>query len=123
MECLLDPRWYFPYSSESYQAPLYAKWFQTGGKSGEEPPPVIKGLMETFTKIAQTVSEEKRKELFKQIIAANEENLWVIGVVYPPPDYYVVSVNMHNVPTRDFEGWKYPNPGPIHPEQFFLTKK
>lgn len=123
MECLLDPRWYFPYSSESYQAPLYAKWFQTGGKSGEEPPQLIKGLMETYTQIVQTVSEEKRKELFKQIIKANEENLWVIGLVYPPPDYYVVSVDMHNVPARDFEGWKYPNPGPIHPEQFFLTKK
>ena len=121
IECLLDPRWYFPYSSESLNAPLYAQWFQTSGKKGEEPPPDIKGLMETYNQILSTVSDEKKKELFGKIIAANEENLWVIGLVYSPPDYYVVAKNMINVPKKDFESWTYPNPGPIHPEQFSFT--
>lgn len=121
IECLLDPRWYFPYSSESLNAPLYAQWFQSGGKKGEEPPPVIKEMMETYSQILSTVSEEKKKELFSKIIAANEENLWVVGLVHDPPDYYVVAKNMFNVPKKDFQSWIYPNPGPIHPEQFSFT--
>lgn len=123
MECLLAPRWYFPYSSESLNAPLYGQWFQSGGKKGAEPPSLIKEQMETYNKIVFTVSEEKKKELFGKIISANKENLWVIGLVHDPPDYYVVAKNLHNVAKKDFQSWTYPNPGPIHPEQFYMTGK
>lgn len=119
IECLLDPRWYFPYSTESLNAPLYGAWFQSGGQKGEEPPAEIKNMMETYKQILRTVSEEKKKELFKSILAANEKNLWVIGLVHDPPDFYVVAKNMLNVPKKDFQSWMYPNPGPAHPEQFF----
>lgn len=122
MEVLLEPRWYFPYSSESLNAPLYAQWFQSEGKKGEEPPPVIKEVMETYSQILATVSDEKKKELFGKIMKANEENLWVIGLVHDPPDFYVVSKDMYNVPKKDFQSWIYPNPGPIHPEQFSFMK-
>jgi peptide/nickel transport system substrate-binding protein len=121
MECLLEPRWYFPYSSETLNAPLYAQWFQSDGKKGEEPPPAIKQMMDTYSQILVTVSEEKQKELFAKIIKSNEENLWVVGLVHDPPDYYVVSKNMFNVPKKDYQSWIYPNPGPIHPEQFSFT--
>ena len=46
-----------------------------------------------------------------------------IGLVHDPPDFYVVAPNMYNVPKRDFQSWTYPNPGPVHPEQFFFGKK
>jgi peptide/nickel transport system substrate-binding protein len=123
MECLLEPRWYFPYSTESLHAPLYGKWYQSGGKQGEEPPQPIKDLMKTYDGILSAVSEDKQKELFAKIISANEENLWVIGLVHDPPDYYVVAPNMFNVPKKDFQSWIYPNPGPVHPEQFFMIPK
>lgn len=122
IECLLDPRWYFPFSSESLNAPLYAKWFQSDGRKGEEPPQVIKEMMETYDQIVATVSDEKKRDLFNKIISANEENLWVIGLVHDPPDYYVVAENMFNVVKKDFQSWIYPNPGPIHPEQFSFSK-
>ena len=92
--CLLEPRWYFPYSSESLNAPLYGRWYQSGGKNGEEPPQTIKEMMETYNQILRTTSEEKKKELFGKIISANEKNLWVIGLVHDAPDYYVVAKNM-----------------------------
>jgi peptide/nickel transport system substrate-binding protein len=123
MECLLEPRWYFPYSNESLNAPLYGQWYHSRGKKGEDPPQTIKDLMETYNQIFSTVSEEERKELFGRIIAANEKNLWVIGLVHEPPDYYVVAKNMYNVPKKDFQSWIYPNPGPIHPEQFSYMKE
>ncbi|MEW6349890.1 MAG: ABC transporter substrate-binding protein [Thermodesulfobacteriota bacterium] len=123
LECLLEPRWYFPYNTESLNAPLYGQWFQSGAQSGLEPPPVIKEMMETYRQVVATVSPEKQKELFAKIIRANEENLWVIGLVYGPEDFYVVAKHFHNVPAKDFDSWIYPNPGPIRPEQFFVTKR
>jgi peptide/nickel transport system substrate-binding protein len=120
MECLLDPRWYFPYSTESLHAPLFGLWYQSGGTKGTEPPEEIKTLCKIYDQILTSVSDEKKKELFGKIIEANEKNLWVIGLVYDPPDYYVVSKKMHNVAERDFQSWMYPNPGPIYPEQFFF---
>jgi peptide/nickel transport system substrate-binding protein len=121
LECLLEPRWYFPYSNESLNATQYGLWFQSSGKHGEEPTPDIKELMETYEQILTAVSEDKKKELFKKILDANEKNLWVIGLVHDPDDYYVVAKNMHNVPKKDYQSWIYPNPGPIHPEQFFFS--
>ncbi len=123
MECLLDPRWYFPYSTESLNAPLYGQWCQSEGKKGEEPPEDIKQLIEIYHKILRTVSPDEKKKLFSEIIAANEKNLWVIGLVHDPPDYYVVAPNMFNIPKKDFQSWIYPNPGPIHPEQFSFEPK
>lgn len=122
MECLLDPRWYFPYSTESLNATLYGRWFQSRGKQGKEPPAEIKELMDTYQEILTAVSEDEKKTLFKKILDANERNLWVVGLVHEPPDYYVLAKNMYNVPKKDFQSWIYPNPGPIHPEQFFLQK-
>ncbi len=74
--------------------------------------------MATYDIILNTVSDTEKKALFRKIIAANEKNLWVIGMVHDPPDFYVVSPKMYNVPKKDFQSWMYPNPGPIHPEQF-----
>ena len=123
MECLLEPRWYFPYSSESLNAPYYGKWYQSGGKSGDKPPEIIKSLMDSYNSILKTVSKKEQEALFAKIIKADQENLWVIGLVHEPPDYYVVAKNLHNVPKQDFQSWIYPNPGPLHPEQFFFSKK
>lgn len=123
LECLLEPRWYFPYSMESLHAPLYAQWYQSRGKSGEEPPAEIKAMMENFDRIVRTVDDQEKIVIFNKILAANQENLYVIGLVYQPPDYYVVAPNMKNIPPGDFQSWIYPNPGPIHPEQFFFDRK
>ncbi len=122
IECLLEPRWYFPFSAESLQAPLWAAWYQSGGESGEEPPAEIKEIMETYNRILTTMDDQERKNLFQKIIDANEKNLYVIGLVHDPPDFYVVAPHMFNLPKKDFQSWIYPNPGPIHPEQFFYDQ-
>ena len=80
-------------------------------------------FLDTYNKILRTVSPDEKKKLFSEIIAANEKNLWVIGLVHDPPDYYVVAKNMFNLPKKDFQSWIYPNPGPIYPEQFSFEPK
>ncbi len=109
----------FPLHGLRALTPLCGRWYQTGGKGGQELPAEIRELMEIYDRLLTCVSQEKTKELFGKIIAANERNLWVIGLVHEPPDYYVATTNFHNLPKKDFQSWIYPNPGPVHPEQFF----
>jgi peptide/nickel transport system substrate-binding protein len=101
---------------------LFSQWYQCDGKKGEEPPQEIKDMMSAYDKIIHTVSDAEKKALFNKILAENEKNLWVIGLVHDPPDFYVVSPKMINVPKKDFQSWTYPNPGPIYPEQFSYDK-
>ena len=122
LHCLLDPRWYFPYNWESYHAPRYGEWFQGNVATGEEPPDTIKDMMNTYTRILETSSRDEQQKLFDRLLDANEHNLWVIGLVHGPPEYYVVATDFHNVPSHDYSSWMYPNPGPTHPEQFYMTR-
>lgn len=123
LHSLLDPRWYFPYSWESLHAPLFGEWYRSWGRKGVQPPEDLRELMEIYNHIQSAATESERVERFTRILKANEKNLWVLGLVKSPPDYYVVHNRFHNVPERDYQGWIYPNPGPIHPEQFFIQEK
>ncbi|MBP8638202.1 MAG: ABC transporter substrate-binding protein [Dictyoglomi bacterium] len=119
MEVLLEPRWYFPFSSESNQAPLWQLWYNSGGKSGEEPPADVKKQMQLYDEITRTTSFAKQKLLMKQILDIDANNLYVIGICTNPPGYGIVRNNFRNVPEEDFDAWLYPNPSPTNPFQYF----
>lgn len=121
-EVLLEPRWYFPFSNESIQGTLYAMWYQTDGKSGEEPKGDLRRCMEIYKEILITPDEEEQVKLFQKINELNAKNLWVIGLVKSFPGFYLVKNNFRNVSEKDFSSWMYPNPGPICPEQFFIRQ-
>ena len=68
IECLLEPRWYFPYSGESLNAPLcQADGSRLEARKEKSPPWLIKEMMDTYSQILHTTSEEKRKELFQKL--------------------------------------------------------
>jgi len=77
--------------------PLWGLWYQTGGEQGEEPPPHIKELQDTWSEILRTVDEERQIELYHKILQANAENVWGIGVVGPVPKPIIKKKWLHNV--------------------------
>ncbi|MGQ9630497.1 MAG: hypothetical protein ACUVXI_09315 [bacterium] len=115
-------RTYSPVDSGHLGGQLYSLWYQSGGKSGEEPPPDIKRTIELYEQIQMTVNEDERKRLMREVLELNAENIWTIGITSPAPLPWVVKNNFRNVPDHDFATWPYPNPGPIHPEQMFFKK-
>lgn len=111
------------YSSGNWWAPLYAKWYESGGKQGKEPPAKIKKLMDIYDQIQVTVDQDKRIELWQEIFDTHSENQWMIGCVGLQPSIVVKKHYVHNVPEKALADWSYGAYfGPSEFYQFFIEK-
>lgn len=78
-------------------APLYGRWYTSGGKAGEEPRGDLKKIYELWDRVKKALDEEERERLFKEIINLHKKNLWMIGTVGELPQPVVVKNNFRNV--------------------------
>jgi peptide/nickel transport system substrate-binding protein len=114
----------FPVDGTSSIGPLYGKWFASGGTQGNEPPPRMRELMETFRKALGTAGEEHirtAKEVWK--IALDE--VWAIGTVGQSPlitGVRVVKTSMGNSPERLSNGAAAHSPGNNLPQTYFWKR-
>jgi len=103
-------------------APLYARWYTSGGKSGEEPKGDIKRIYELWDKVKVTPDEKQRERLFKEIIDIHKRNIWMIGWVGELPQPVIVKNNFRNVPDGIIWDDTVRSPKNARPEQFFFKK-
>ncbi len=99
-------------------APLYAQWYNTGGKGGEEPKGDIRKIYELWDKVTITPDETQRNRLFKEIINLHKRNIWMIGIVGELPQPVVVKNNCRNVPDGIIWDDTLRSPKNARPEQF-----
>jgi ABC-type transport system substrate-binding protein len=123
LEVILEPRWYFPFSLESVFATSWARWFETGGKQGDEPIEPAKQQMDLYRQLLGTADEKKQSDLMKQILQLAADQFWAIGLSVPVKGYGIVRNDFHNLPKQQLGAWLYPDPGPLNPAQFFTTRK
>lgn len=114
------PKYVFPSDTTYNPGPLYGLWYQSGGKSGEEPKGDIKKAMELFDKFIVTTDKLQRLRLGKQLIRLSAENVWSIGTVGLIPNPVVVKNNFRNVPEVLFSEHLLLTPRNAFPEQFFI---
>lgn len=81
--------------------PLWGDWFNTDGRTGEEPPEQIKELRGLWEEMVFEVDEDRRIELGQQINAMQAENLWVIGTIGNAPHPIIVNKRLRNVSDED----------------------
>jgi len=121
---LLDPRHYLPIDPlNSTFAPLWALWYQSGGKSGEEPPAYVKRQYELWNQIRTTLNSKKQVELMRELLKITADYLPAIGICSNPGFFWVVKNNLINIPDKPINSWVYPHPGPTNPCQYFFEKK
>jgi peptide/nickel transport system substrate-binding protein len=104
--------------------PLYAKWFQSAGAQGKEPPARMKELMEKF-KRAYGVPEKERIELGKEVWKIAAEEVFIIGVIGMGPasmGVRVVKTGMGNIPSRQYNSPDGKTPTISRPVTFFWKK-
>lgn len=120
-----DMRWFMPlsYGWEMTYGVEWARWYNTKGKAGEEPPEKVKQLYEWRERVMTTMDEEERIELGKKILASEAENVWVIGTVAEVPVPIIVRDNLRNIPGEGLYTWDVLYTMPQHPEQFFLKQR
>lgn len=124
---LLDPRYYFPFNTNSFYAQAWATWYFNRSGAGatvqpEEPPEKVKKQMELYDQITLTADLERQTELMRQILEIAAEQFYVIGIATEPEGYGIVKNNLHNVPETMPWSYIYPHPGPTHPEQYFISR-
>jgi peptide/nickel transport system substrate-binding protein len=117
------PTHVFPYTVDSLSAsgPLYAKWFNSAGTQGKEPPPRLRELMEKWRK-AFGVPEEERIKLGKEVWQIAAEEVYAIGVIgmgAASMGVRVAKTNMGNVPSRQYNSPDAKTPSISRPVTFF----
>jgi len=123
IEALLDPRWYFPYSSESNFAIPWGIWFNNPASPlAEEPPADVQRQMTLYRDLLSSPTPEDQWSMMSEILAIARDNFYAIGIARQAPGYGVVSNHLHNVPSSLMWGWTFQDPGSINPEQFFKTR-
>jgi peptide/nickel transport system substrate-binding protein len=95
--------------------PEYARWYLSGGKSGEEPTGDIKRIYQLWDRAISSTSEKERASAIKGIIDIHKRNIYLIGTVGDYPLLCIVKNNLRNVP-EGVDQW----PCLGFPEQFFF---
>ncbi len=121
LDVVLEPRWYFPYSSESQFAVLWAHYYNNDPRAGDEvPPEAALKQQKLYDELKASGDSAKQDDLMKQILQIAQEQFWTMGIVLPTNGYGIVKNNFHNVMKTMPGSWLYPNPGPSNPEQYFV---
>ncbi|MDT8388921.1 MAG: ABC transporter substrate-binding protein [Lentisphaeria bacterium] len=126
---LLDPRYYFPFSSESNFAVKNALWYSSGGiyketSMGEKPPvdsPLYRGML-LYERLKREPTAEARREIFAEILAIAEEQVYVLNIHTPTPAIRIVKNGVLNVPTKATQSWTFQTPLNMGPETWCYEK-
>jgi peptide/nickel transport system substrate-binding protein len=114
----------FPYAMGNLSAhgPLYAKWFQSAGTQGKEPPARLRELMDKWRK-AFSVPEEEKVQLGREVwkIAADEVySIGVIGLGAASMGVRIHKTTMGNVPSRQYNSPDAKTPTISRPVTFYF---
>jgi peptide/nickel transport system substrate-binding protein len=117
-----EPFWFVPMHRgwEECHWPLWSDWYRTAGKTGEEPLPEIRRLLQAWEEMTTSMDPDRRVVLGKEILRSQARNLWTIGTLGLAPQPVVVSHALRNVPERGWWGWDDRWTLPYHPETWFL---
>jgi len=108
--------------------PWYAvewwNWYNTNGKTGEEPPELIKKLYKLTEEWLTTLpGTEKYLKLGKEILSINVKNLFLIGTVGMAPKPVIIKNNLRNTPRTQLKFiWDYRFWMPYQADQWFFKK-
>ena len=103
----LLPDWFVPHRA-GWDIHLWNDWarhYQTGGRIGEEPPPVIKQIHRWNDAFREATDADARYAAGYQLVKAAADNLWTIGTVGQAPHPVVISKRLRNVPETGIWGW------------------
>jgi peptide/nickel transport system substrate-binding protein len=112
----------FPYDETGGGGQLFARWFQTNGQQGKEPPAKIKEVMEKWKK-GFGVDEAEQIKLGKEIWATVADEVisaGVVGLAAAVSGVRVYKTNMGNVPARQFNSPDGKTPGTSRPATFYF---
>jgi len=124
MHWVTNPRWYVPWVSTSYYAPLYGRYVASKGKDkqGVKPPPEHQRLVDWYVALCSATDEAGKLELGRNILRQWAEECYTIGICRQEL-LTIVANNFRNVPDTIIHAWQVYTPGYIGIEQFYFAEE
>ena len=107
-------------SYPGYWAGEWSRWLASDGTRGEQPPPLIKQLYDLNEQMKSAITEQERKAIAKQIFDIALDNLWVIGIVAHPGEFFVAATKFGNVAPQ---GERIMYDVRVKADQFFIKQQ
>jgi peptide/nickel transport system substrate-binding protein len=99
-------------------APLWNKWWETDGETGEEPPEWYTETLDTWREFSETLDPE----VAAKMLQSQADNVWSIGTVGDTPWPFIVKNTVGNVPETGIHTWDGLFQLPYHPETLFFKE-
>ena len=92
-----------PTNQYQYQWPKWGLYYESNGKSGEEPDdPVLKELLALNHQWRLALDRAEREKIWLRMLEIHSEQMFTIGVVSGVRHPVVVNNYLHNVPKKGF---------------------
>ncbi|MFW6047560.1 MAG: hypothetical protein ACOCP4_07250, partial [Candidatus Woesearchaeota archaeon] len=108
------------YGAIGSQWPAYVNWYTSNGESGEEPPAEIKELINWSETFLSTQNKSEKDDAIKNILEAQSDNIYRIGILQMPPAPAIVNNELQNVSKTGIVCYANEELRSFHPEQFYL---
>jgi peptide/nickel transport system substrate-binding protein len=94
-----------PVNSIQLQWSQWGLWYETKGRSGEEPPPVARRLAELYDEWLRSHDRSERARIWGEMLDINAEEVFSIGIVGGTLQPVVVKNGLRGVPERGVFSW------------------
>jgi peptide/nickel transport system substrate-binding protein len=118
IDVFIDPRDYFPFSTESNFAVEWSKYYI--GDGGQEPPEAVKKQWSIYDQIKATADADEQAALFQELLEITADQFYQIGIGTAINNYAVLKNNLGNVSNDTPSSWIHPDPGTLNTEQFYF---
>ncbi|MFI5017244.1 MAG: ABC transporter substrate-binding protein [Dongiales bacterium] len=102
--------------------PLWAQWFESHGKAGQEPPALVRKALDAWGEARKFGPGDELTKACREIVKDHIDNLWTIGTVGYYPQPVIISKRMHNVPKTGLLSWDWGYLARYQPEQFYIKE-
>ncbi|MFC0411017.1 ABC transporter substrate-binding protein [Roseomonas elaeocarpi] len=106
------------HSLDSRQSLEWQKWYESGGKLGEEPTESMKRRFVLLTKWRETGKADEQEKLFRQLLQEAADAFEIVGIGRPLGVPGIRAARLRNVPSPMIDSWSYPTPGATLPQQY-----
>jgi peptide/nickel transport system substrate-binding protein len=97
----MEPDALAPTSASQFNWPRWGQFLESSGREGEEPDmPEVKELVRLYHAWRRSVTHEQRRQIWRDMLRINAEQLFTIGVVNGTLQPVVVSRTLRNVPDK-----------------------
>ncbi len=94
-----------PVNSIHLQWSQWGLWYETKGKSGEEPPPAARRLVTLYDRWLHSTDRDERARVWGEMLDISAEELFTIGILGGTLQPVVVKTGLRGVPENGVYAW------------------